>query len=635
MQSKSTQEIYEEKYYQQSSDKTYNDLNTNEQRKRGEFYRQRYNELKAEMAVREDKWNKIEKQYKCEREEVEGQPNSFIPITAPIINGQIASIVDQNISAKVKGTGPSDQEFASSGQKIVDLAFKHNSIKQIIKPIVGRYLKFGIGWISLEWDENANDGMGMPIVRCPQTTKVFIDGNIKDIVDYQKGQYLIEECGYQSIMWARQEFGDDIANLLMMNTSQADFDAETSVDEQFSFMLLKVFHRNNKHNNLQLIMMDDSGFILSESDPKIPYHKYVDNKYPYYPVGLYQEEGEFHRFGDGQLLYFMQDTINKLYDEVITACKFTAQSRTFIDPDGEMDPDDFDADPSHPIVCNKPTQNVYVAPSGSLNPVVERLIQNIMNEARRATRFSDLMAGSSPGEKITATQAGIQTNQGNTGITDKKGDISEGLKFAANYIIGMCMELWDSGQWFRVTEDKDDFEWIDARQLAKIPILIPADEKFRQKWKEKHPDTDAAHMPKYMQYEPSNDVKDEEGELIAKAMEGQTKRATFDIDVSIGEGLPTNKTALYNIILSLAQLQLIDEQTGMPRPLIGFAQGRKMIEELVGIQFEAYVAENEQMMQQAGMNGMMPQQNIRPVNMNPSVPGANQNGTAISGGMGV
>lgn len=625
-------EIYEDKYYQQGSNKTYTDLNTPEQAKRGQFYRQRYDALKAEMLARETKWEKIEKQYKCEREEKEGCPNSFIPITAPIINGQIASIVDQNIAAKVKGIGPSDQEFASSGQKIVDLVFRCNSIKQILKPVTGRYLKFGVGWFALDWDENALDGFGMPKIRCPQTTKVFIDGNIKDTVDYQKGQYLIEEVGYQSIMWARQEFGDDYADHLMVRAGDSDFNAEITDDEQFSFMYLKVWHRNNKWGNLQLLEMDSTGFVLRESDPESPYYEYVNNQYPYYPVGLYQEEGEFHRFGDGQLLYFMQDTINKLYDEVITACKFSAQSRTFIDPAGEMDPDEFDSDPSHPVPCKDPRANVFIASPGTINPVVERLIQNIMNEARRATRFSDLMAGTSPGEKITATQAGIQTNQGNTGISDKKGDISEGLKFVANYIIGMCMELWESGQWFRITEDKDDFEWVDARQLTKIPILIPADEKFKKKWKEKHPDTDISHMPKFMQYEPNRDVEDE-GEIIAKAGQPQTKQAVFDIDVSIGEGLPTNKLALYNIILSLAQMQLIDEQTGQPRPLIGFQQGRRMIEELIGIQFEAYVEDNEKMLQSMGMPGMMPQQpKIGPINMSPNIPGANQNGTAMVGG---
>jgi hypothetical protein len=367
--------------------------------------------------------------------------------------------------------------------------------------------------------------------------------------------------------------------------------------------------------------MDDTGFVLRESDPKIRYYKYTQNRYPYYPVGLYQEEGEFHRFGDGQLLYFLQKLVNQLYDEAIIACKFTGQSRTFVDPAGQADPDDFDSDPSHPIVCRNPRENIFVSSPGQLNPVIERLIANIMQEARRATRFSDLMTGNSPGGDITATQAGIQTNQGNTGISDKKGDISDGLSFAANYIIGMCMELWESGQWFRISEDKDDFEWIDARQMANIPILIPADEKFKNEWQRLHPDTDADHMPTMMQYEPSGDVKDEVGAIIAKAMQGQTKQAIFDIEVSIGEGLPQSPISLYNIMLSLSQLQLIDEQTGMPRPLIGYSQFRKMVEEMLGIPFDDAMEQAKAQTPQ-----MQASNSLEPINSNPNIPGANING---------
>ena len=195
----------------------------------------------------------------------------------------------------------------------------------------------------------------------------------------------------------------------------------------------------------------------------------------------------------------------------------------------------------------------------------------------------------------------------------------------------MCMELWDGGQWFRITEDKDVFEWVDVNQLASVPVLIPSDDKFRNEWIKNNPDADISDMSPYMEYVPDKDISADDGEIIAKAGQRQTKRAEFDIDVSIGEGLPTNKLSLYNIILSLAQLQLIDEQTGMPRPLIGFTQGRKMIEDLIGIQFEAYVEENEAMMQQSGMMGNIPQQNQRPINMNPNIPGSNINGTAMTG----
>lgn len=630
--SKREDKIYEDKFYQEGTKKTYSDLNTDAQRKRGQFYVDRYRALESEMETRITEWNNIEKQYACEREYIDDAPNSFIPVTGPIIDGMIASVVDQNIAAKVKGITPSDQNFAGSGQKIVDLFLRHNKTKQQIKSIAGRYFKFGVGWIAIEWDPNALDGFGMPIIRNPQTTKIFIDGNIKDTLDYQKAQYLIEEVGYQSIMWGRQEYGDDVANYLMLNTGDDDFEAAPLDDEQFSFMLLKVWHRNNKWGNLQLLEMDDTGFVLRESDPESPYYDNVDNQYPYYPIGLYQKEGEFYRFGDGKRLFFIQDTINKLYDEIITACKFTSQSRTFVDPDGEMDPDDFDNDPSHPVPCRNPRENVFVSSGGSLNPIIERLLANLMNEARRAARFSDLMMSNSPSEKMTATQAGIQTSQGNVGISDKKGDISEGMKFITNYAINMCIELWTGGQWYRVTEDSDDFEWIDAAQLKKVPVLIPRNDEFIQKWRERHPNSDISLMPQYTQYIPDADIYDYEGEIIARKGEPQTKRVAFDLSVSIGEGLPSSPIALFNIMLSLAQLSLIDEQTGQSRPLIGYEQFRKLMEETIGIPFDEAMEQAKELQTQGivkpammGSNASNASGVVRPLNMSGNIPGANIN----------
>jgi hypothetical protein len=611
----------EDKYYQQGTQTSWTDLNTDKQIHKAQFYAERYDALKSEMLKREEQWNKIEKQYKCERDYTEDSPNSFIPISAPIINGQIASMIDQNIATKIKGIGPSDQSFSSAAQKIAEFFLKQNKIKLRLKSIIGRYLKFGTGWIALEWDADAHDGFGMPIIRNPQTTKIFVDGNIKDILDYQEAQYIIEEVGFQSLIWAREEFGDDIANHLMLNTGEPDFGAGKLDDEQFSFMYLKVWHRNNKNKVLQLLEMDDTGFVLRESDENSPYYENVCNQYPYYPIGMYQEEGEFHRFGDGQLLFFIQDTINKLYDEIITACKFTAQSRTFVDPDGAMDPDDFDSNPNHPILCYKPNQNIYVASSGTLNPVVERLVANLVNEARRVTRFSDLMTGNSPGQTITATQAGIQTNQGNTGITDKKGDVSEGLMFAVQYAINMCMELWDSGHWFRITEEGDDFEWLDATQLSRIPVLIPADEEFINTWKENFPNSEISNMPKYMQYITS------EGEPLVK-------KAVFDIDINIGEGLPKSPMALYNVMLSLSQISLIDEQTGQPRPLITYSQFRKMMEDMLGIPFDEAMEEAKRLQTQGAItpvNGQS-QQNSS-LNMSGDVPGVNLNNQPKGGAM--
>lgn len=613
--------IYEDKYEQglEKYKALREKLNTEDQRKRADFYIDRYNAHVAEMESNITEWESIEELYKCEREIVkESDPNSFMPVMLPNIEGQAAAMTSNNISANIKGKGFSDQKFAHVGQVINDFVFRENKINQRVKQATRRYLKFGNAVMAFSWDDEAFNNFGLPSIRCPQVTKVFVDSNIKDMLDFQKAEYIIEEIGYKSILSAREKYGDDYAEALTLGNNGNDFDSESSNDEKYTYTELYVWTRNNKQHNLQRIVMSKCGLILEESDPEEPYYKYVGNKYPYSFAGLYPDEGSFYKFGDGKLLSKVQILMNKLYDEVITACRFSSQARTYVDPSADMDPDQMDNDPSHPIIARKPRENILTALGGGINNVVFLLIQNLMTEVQKITRFSSLMTGNSTGNRLTATQAGIQLQQGTTGIDDKRGDISDMLADAAEYCLGLCMQFWSAAQALRISEDKDEFEWVDARQLANIPVMVPSDSKYEKRWKEKNP---GVEMPKFVQLE-----AEENGEVIQR-----TKQVAFDINVSIGEGLPTNKMALYNIILSLAQLQVPDETTGQPRSILGYQQVRSMIEDMLGIPLDDALAQAQQMQQQLFPGQQQTKQN--PVNINPNIPGANMNGTSMGGGM--
>ena len=128
------------------------------------------------------------------------------------------------------------------------------------------------------------------------------------------------------------------------------------------------------------------------------------------------------------------------------------------------------------------------------------------------------------------------------------------------------------------------------------------------------------------------EVEDENGNK-----KGATKQLELDIIVNIGEGLPTNRVALYNIVLSLSQIMLYDEETGQPRPLITFKQFRSMVEEYLGIALRDNDAEWQQMVEmqkQMQMEAMQQQQQTqRPLNISPNIEGANLNGTSITGGV--
>jgi hypothetical protein len=608
-------EIYENQYDQKFASAR-DKVNTKEQQERANFYLTKYRFSKSEYQPRLDEDEEVEKLYRCEREKKnDNDPNSFDPIILPVVEGQVSAMTEKFISASVKGEGYSDQRFAHTGQILTDFAYRNIRIKSKVKQGIRRYVLNGTGCFALGWNPDALDGFGLPDWRTPQISKIFVDGKIKNLMDLEKAEYIIEEIGSFSILSARKDYGDDIADAVQLGNTQPDFDGSQSQDDQYAFTKLHIWTRNNDEGNLQLIEMSLCGIILKESDPSSPYYEWVDNKYPYFFFGLYPEEGKFHRFGDGKLLKRLQILLNNLWDECVTAAKYSAQQERYVDPNAGMDPDQLDGDPSHPIYVREPTKNVKTTIGQGINQIVFQLITLILNETQRITRFSTLMTGNAPGREITATQSGIMIQQGNSGIDDKRNDISEAIGEATQYMIGLMMEFWPAAKAIRIAEDSEETEWVDARQLKNVPAMIPVDSNYEKKWMAMHPDKP---VPQYMQLE-------------SDSGEAQTKKVAFDIQVSIGEGMPTSKLALMNLILSLSKMVLPDETTGMPRALLSYQQVQKLVEDIIGLPIMKIVSEarNAPPIMLGGEGSGSPNQNIstaQPTIQNPYIDGAGMNG---------
>ena len=616
-------DIFEKKYSQSDFSKSREELMTPEQIERVNFYLEKYTDGKSLMTERLEEWEEIEEAYKGNRTDVSENGVELNPVAVNVIlaqvEGQVSSMMNNNITGTYRGIGYSDQQFAATAGIVGDFILKQNGAKQLVKQSARRYLKFGNAIAVVRWDAEAFNDFGIPRIDMPKLGTIVIDDKIDDIVhDLQRADYIIEEVGSRSIIWARRKYGDEIADAIVLGNNSQDFEYQ-DIDTDESFTYLRVWTKNNEYENLQLIEMSLCGILLSESEPNKPYYSNVFNQYPFFAAGLYKDEADSYYFGDGKVLLPMQKLINKLYDEIILAVKFASQGRTYVDPASRLNPVEFaQADPSIPIYVKNPNQMIRTERGQGLNEVVLSLVANILDKVQETTRFSALMTGNDTGRDMTATQAGIQMQQGITGIDDKKSDLSKMLGDALNYSLGLCMEYWNAAKAFRVADNDDEFEWIDTRQFKSIPEMIPSSSEFISNWSKNNPDE--KDKPKFMQLE--YDEETEEG----TSKKGATKQIELDVIVNIGEGLPNNKIALYNMVLSLAQVALPDEMTGQPRPLIGIKQFRQMVNNYLGIKIDDEADDNQAMMQ-------MQQQMAQPVNISPNIPGANQNGTAMRGGM--
>jgi len=599
--------------------------------KRGQYYLTKYYLHFGEQSNKRGEWESINKLYKCIRDDAgseEGDPCSFIPILTPIIEGQVANIAEPNMTVSILGAHPGDAMYANMLSSGAQYQRERDNFKSMLKDAVRDYLMFGnvIGYTWWDADDCGGRGTWRNDI-CP-LSNVFFDSRIRDTRRLQKAEYIIHEIGFKSIAWARDEYGDAIADSLVKMNNVYHFDAEYGDDDKDSFGLLHIWTRNNKEHNVQLIEMDKRGLILRQSESNTPYYKKMQNEYPFAMVRMNKVAFSIYGFGDGRILEPLQRTVNRLVDEMEIACRFNAQPRTFVDPKAKMDDEQLDNDPSHVIMATNPNSNIRVVDGHGINQVVMTLLGFLLDQAQKATRFSDLMMGTTSSVSATATQVATTGQQGAIGIGDKRSDIGEFIATMTKQGLCLAREFWDEPFWARMGAHDDEYEYLDFTRLDNVPRLVPASYSYKKSWVSQNPGKSIEDAPKHetVEYDSTADEMDDDGNPLYKQGDIVGQDVMFDIKCTLGEGMPTSKIAVYNIILSLAQLQVMDEATGMPRPLLYYTQVKKMIEGLLGIDIGTF--ENQQLlqakqMQAQGYNaGMMGNASgINPISAsNPAMP---------------
>lgn len=600
----------------------YGELMDERQQVRGNYYAEQYLLRKGEMQTDLQYWEYLEKLYLCIRELPsdidEAAPHSFIPLVTPCVEGQVASMIDSNIEFRHISNNPAHQIHMRMLDAASDYYRDKTMHRQYFKDFARYYCLLGNQHVKVEWDSSSqtkSGHQGLPRISVPPMGSVLIDGRIKDTKDIQRAEYIIQEFPFQSIAWARKKYGDDKADAISNSyPTYIGAEAEQSIDDIKTFTLLEVWTRDNEQGNLQLIEMDTNGLILYESDPTKPVYENVDNEYPFGTARMIPRMGNFFGIGDGAILAEMQETVNKLVDELEIAARFSAQTRTYVDPDAKIDPNEVTSDPSKHILAKDPRGNIFVVPGTGINPIIQSMVQFFLVEAQKATRFHESMSGTQMNVSATATQINTQQAQGHVGIKDKKTDISTVMAWADMYALKLCMEFWDKPFWATVTGDSTAY--IDMPMLRELPQVVPIsfDEIENNMEQSRLSGSTENTMPKYME------AKDEDGSPIVSEIEFSTK-------VIIGESMPKGRTDVYNMLLGLAQMSVMGSD-GQPKPLITADRLKELFEDLLGFKLqtddEEMTGEMEGMMDTIGLNSINPIGNNEtvqtPTNLQQTVP---------------
>ncbi len=380
--------------------------------------------------------------------ESENDPASSTNIIHSNIEGQVANLMEQNISATAEAIS-GDVEHQKSVDAVLNFILKRNRMIRKIDIHERRREKYGTGILRVTFNPSALCGAGLPEIECVSNRAMYIDPCISDPYKINDARFIIEKIK-KSIYWASEQYGSEVAEKIKPN-----FDPALDGDESFEgdgendwYCHLLVWTREGGH--LRLVEMTGCGIILSDSGEDF----YRAGRYPYFFTPLYFREQSIWGKGDVELLIPVQDIINDLDDQIRINARLTGNPQRLIETGSGIDLD---------ALTNEAGLNIPVNHIGAvknleapqLPPYIEsRRNAALQYECQKVTRFSDQMMGGRQQGVKTATEAIAITQAGNTGMMHKKLLLQETLSEVMEYALNLAAEFWTREMTFRVSGEE-------------------------------------------------------------------------------------------------------------------------------------------------------------------------------------
>ncbi len=451
----------------------------------------------------------------------DNDPCSNINIIHPMVEGQVALLVEQNISVSAMPVTPGDIAYAEKATGILEFIKSRNSIQRVIERHERGREKYGSGILRVIYDPDKLSGAGLPVIENVPLQNICVDPCITDAEKINEAEFIIEKV-VKSIYWAKENYGEEIAAQIDENYfpfGEGDvFDEEEADGDNAKYLHLLVWTIDG--GELRLTEMSGCGVILSDSaDTKSSF--YSCGRYPYFFTPLYELEGSIFGMGDVELTAPVQDIINDLDDQIRLNARLTANPQRLVEIGSGLDLDALTNEPGLNIPVNSINSVRDLQPKEIPSYVVERRKLALQYEGQKVSRFSDQMIGAKQSGVDTATESLALQQSGSNGIAYKKSQLQDTLAKVFAYALELVREFWDEPVMMRISEDENEFVSMNPQEFIGIDRLVY-----------------------------------KEGELIADGK----KNAEFDINVSVGAGLPTNKAFQYNMMRELYQLKIISPE---------------------------------------------------------------------------
>lgn len=286
--------------------------------------------LHKAWALYDDYWRS-----KQNEPESEDDPGSVTNVIHPVIESQVADLVDSPVDFLVKGTEPSDQAHAAYVKFILQWIWDQNTMTVKQDQFERHRLKYGTGIWKVYFDPLGNKGIGKVCMDVIGPEKFYPDPKVTSPYKIQDGDfcsqpadvsltYLIRRFGpraryvrprtrtkYESNIYEGEGIKDAVG---ILNNSTTLLEHWQKDEEG----LLRLIYKAD-----DVILWDSSWDEKKEEGKSSKYYHskpgesfYKNGKFPYVVVPCYLREGQVWGMGDVEMLKPTQDLINDIDDQI-------------------------------------------------------------------------------------------------------------------------------------------------------------------------------------------------------------------------------------------------------------------------------------------------------------------------------
>lgn len=516
------------------------------------------------------KWEDVEKYWEGDFEYDDDQAAPNTNITNSNVEGKTALLCDQNIAVQVNPREPGDKPFCDMARTIVDFIKERNKIFRKIEVHERRRDMFGTGIFRVLFDFDRLDGKGLPVISPIHPSRLFVDPSITDIYDIQEAQYIIEAKN-KSIFSAKMEYGEEKADAIIPNLDPIGNVLENIEEDQYVHLMIWTKYRDGGEKKLRLVEMSGDGVILRDTKKALHEHNkkreledeqeifegkrknkreplrlFPNDKYPYFLTPDMHRENTIWGKGSAELMLGISDQIDDLDDNLLRNARLTGNPMGLASNSSGIDVSKVTNEPGQIIPTNDINGFKWVIPPQIPQYIINKRTELMNSDRQIVGRFTDQQIGKSQTGIDTATEALALQNSGNAMIDHKKGLLQETLSEVFEYCLELALLNWNTTMLFRIVGEngEDTFSEFNPDLLNNVPVMIEADtdyrEEYKKQWQERNPnkniltDLDPEEY-KYMQ------VEDEKGNK-------ETRKIQYDLEISVGAGLPNNRAYRYTIV---------------------------------------------------------------------------------------